>query len=36
MAAVLDYHKVCVRWVLQMLTQEQKEKTYANWQELLD
>ena len=25
MIAALEYHKVCIRWVSQMLTQEQKE-----------
>ena len=36
MVAMLEYHKVCTRWVQQMLTQEHKEHHMQVSQELMN
>ena len=36
MVATLEYHKVCTRWVLRMLTQEHKEHCMQVCQDLLN
>ena len=36
MVAVLEYHKVCARWIPRMLTQKQKEQNLHVCQDVLN